>query len=137
MTCAICFSRNCFLAPLFCRLITSQANSHSPPRTSSSSCHLSLSLTWCLMGSGIRALQKHLEGDNRLWAGVMEPFGGTSSCLAYVLIFSGLGGVGCMHNIEDKRDPSCVEEVSEVHGDGKERWRWWEQVSFDFLDRHL
>lgn len=31
---------------------------------------------------------KWLEGDNRLWMGVMEPSGGTGSCLAYVLIIS-------------------------------------------------
>lgn len=31
---------------------------------------------------------KHGEGDNRLWIGVMEPAGGTTSCLAYISIIS-------------------------------------------------
>lgn len=38
----------------------------------------------------------------------MEPFGGTSSCLAYVLIFSGLSGVGCTDNKEDRREIHLV-----------------------------
>lgn len=50
---------------------------------------------------------KHGEGDNRLWKGVMEPSGSTTSCPAYISIISD----SVIDNKED-RDP-FVSKVSD------------------------
>lgn len=58
------------------------------------------------MGSGIRALQKHVEGDNRLWTWVMEPSASKASCLAHRLLR--LDWVSHISNKEDRREIHLV-----------------------------
>lgn len=58
------------------------------------------------MGSGIRALQIHVEGDNRFWTWVMEPSAGKASCLAHRLLR--LDRASHVSNKEDRKEIHLV-----------------------------